>query len=141
MRKGNFQKYPTAIIFIQIFSVFVIIPTLFIAIIYIFMPKYIAPNLVPKLAKDPKNIRANGCLRYIGKWKSHLDLYSVNEKTENEMKYLIIRNSPFSNKWGSYDKDFRLNFNLNYTSKCLKVKYITLNLGFISHDYVYDIDD
>lgn len=100
----------------------------------------ISPIIAKHLAKNQANIKANGCLRYSGNSKHGVSLYSLNGQTSSRIRHITINNSPFQNKWKSYQSDFNMSFDKKYAEKCFSVKYVSAKLFWFTTDFIYDTE-
>lgn len=96
--------------------------------------------VVSVLAQNPKNIQSNGCLKfaYAGRYGEQM-VFINHSETPNSVNKITLKEFPFSKKMdeGLFPGQFK-----DYKDKCLKIKYIHVDLWIWgSGDHVYDIDE
>ncbi len=96
--------------------------------------------VVSVLAQNPKNIQSNGCLKfaYAGRYGEQMVFVNNAEKPSSVNK-ITLNEFPFSKKMdeGLFPGQFK-----DYKDKCLKIKYIYMDLWvWGSGYYIYDLDE
>ncbi len=98
---------------------------------------------VAQLAKNPKNIRDNGCLLYANKTAKHgIPMFYLNQKGPYTLRQLAIKPDDLSRKMGKLIDDSGLSYHefLHiHTKECIKVRYIHSKTLWISGDDIYDL--
>lgn len=93
--------------------------------------------IIPSLAKNQKNIKSNGCLRYAKQGKHNVTMFYLNQRGPIYLRNITMKEFPFTRKWNSYDSVFFMEFKHKYTIKCFKVKYIHHEYF---GEYIYDVE-
>ena len=114
------------------------IPFIFV---FIGIPK-ISLIQATKLAKNPKNIRNNGCLLYAGVTDKYgASMFSLNQQGPYTLGELSIK-SDFSRKIGKLIDESNLSYNefvKIHTKECIRVRYIHYELLGVSRNHIYDL--
>ncbi|ULJ64349.1 hypothetical protein [Wielerella bovis] len=107
-----------------------------------FVREYVMPQYAIHLARNHKNIQNNGCLLYKGHAKRGGMYIILNHRTT-----VLYRSNAVKKHFPFYQKIERKKFDIkefknNHKDKCLKVKYIHVDLGiFGSSDWLYDTQE
>lgn len=126
---------------VRILSYIVLVFAIPFTFVFIGIP-IISSIQAAKLAKDPKNIRNNGCLRYATVTDKYgASMFYLNQQGPHTLRELSIK-SNLSSQIGKLIDESNLSYNefvKIHTKKCIQVRYIHYKLLGTSGDYIYDL--
>lgn len=121
--------------------ILLILSILFI-FIFVIIP-IISSIKVAYLAKDPKNIRDNGCLLYANKATKYGEpMLYLNQQGPYTLRQLSINPDDFGKKLAKLIKESGISydeFRKIHRKKCIQVRYIHSKVLWVSSDDIYDL--
>lgn len=144
-KNAGYKQAEKLLVYCQLIHIFAyILLVFFMLFVFVFAGIPMLSSMqVAKLAKNPKNIRDNGCLLYADKTDKHGgSMFYLNQKGPYTLRQLAIKPDDLSRKMGKLIDDSGLSyyeFVGVHSKECIKVRYIHNKILWASGDKIYDL--